>query len=68
MDKIADKKALEKQFKKVKKLCKNEKCDINPKTLFDTSLCPGNMLSWLIIIAGFTFWIKFCQMSQSPSL
>ena len=53
----ADEAELEKQLKKVKKLCKNEKCDINPKTLFDTSLCPGNMLSRLIIIAGFTFWM-----------
>ena len=67
MNKIADNAALKKQLKKVKKLCKNEKCDINPKILFDTSLCPGNMLSWSMIIAGFTFWIKFCQMSQSPS-
>ena len=48
---------LEKQLKKVTKLCKNEKCDINPRTLFDTSLCPGNMLSWSMIFAGFTFWI-----------
>ena len=57
MDKIADRTVLKKQFKKVRKLCKIEKCDINPKTLFDTSLCPGNMLSRLIIIAGFTFWM-----------
>ena len=57
----ANEKELEKQLKKVTKLCKNEKCDIDPKTLFDTSLCPGNLLSCHWLLAGLSFLIIFAR-------
>ena len=39
------------QLQKVKQLCTGETCFIDPKEVFDTSLCPGNLLSlvqWFI--------------------
>ena len=33
------------QLEKTRELCKNENCDIAPKTVFDTSACPGGVIS-----------------------
>ena len=32
------------QLQKVKQLCTGETCFIDPKEVFDTSLCPGTIL------------------------